>query len=411
MLNLLFERLGYKFLNIQNKMVLNDIKHRSIQIVGKVRKKDKIRILFILNQLSKWKTESLYIEMLKHPRFEPIIGVALGIVDYPSYESRNFRELVDYLNGKGYSYTELRLTSDIQDRIRPDIVFYQQADGGIYECLNYIHLHDILFCYVAYGVANGTAAYAYNQMYHNACWYWFVENKLVIDYASTVMDNHAKNLVPTGTPMMDELLSINDHVSNPWKLQDCSKKRIIWSPHHTIGLGKEEIHYGTFLDVADDMVTIAKKYYNEVQWAFKPHPSLKQKLYYLWGEKRTDDYWAFWRDMNNSQLEEGKYASLFQFSDAMVHDCGTFTTEYLYMRKPCMYLVNGKEHSLNDFGKACYNLYYKGHNAEDIEQFVQNVINDIDPRKEERDKFFNDYLLPPNGKTACQNIIDSILGQ
>ena len=76
-----------------------------------------------------------------------------------------------------------------------------------------------------------------------------------------------------------------------------------------------------------------------------------------------------------------------------------------------MYLVNGKEHSLNDFGNACYDLYYKGNNAEDIEQFVQNVIHDIDPRKEERDKFFNDYLLPPNGKTACQNIIDSILGQ
>ena len=76
-----------------------------------------------------------------------------------------------------------------------------------------------------------------------------------------------------------------------------------------------------------------------------------------------------------------------------------------------MYLVNGKEHSLNDFGKVCYDLYYKGHNAEDIEQFVQNVIHDIDPRKEERDKFFNDYLLPPSGKTACQNIIDSILGQ
>ena len=46
-----------------------------------------------------------------------------------------------------------------------------------------------------------------------------------------------------------------------------------------------------------------------------------------------------------------------------------------------------------------------------IEKFVQNVIDDIDPRKEEREQFFKDYLLPPHGRSACENIIAAILGE
>ena len=49
-----------------------------------LRRKDVIKVLFILPNLPKWKTESLYEAMLAHPRFEPIIGVAVGTTDYPS---------------------------------------------------------------------------------------------------------------------------------------------------------------------------------------------------------------------------------------------------------------------------------------------------------------------------------------
>lgn len=410
MIRKLLDKLAYIPIAIDNRLLQKEIKHNIPKIVEAIRKKEKIKVLFILSNLSKWKTETLYHAMLTHPRFEPVIGVAMGVVDYPTNEANNLDMLISYIEQKGYSFTELRLTADIQERICPDIVFYQQADGGIYDCLNFNHLHNMLFCYIAYGVANGTAAYAYNGVYHNICWYWFVENQLVIEYAKTVMSNHAKNLVATGTPMADELLVDKQTVTNPWKQQEKPKKRIIWAPHHTIGSGKEEIHYGTFLLIADGMLELAKKYHKDIQWAFKPHPSLKQKLYYIWGERRTNDYYKTWAELNNTQFEDGKYAALFVYSDAMIHDCGAFTTEYLFMRKPCMYLVNGKEHPLNSFGKGCYEQYYKGTNVADIEQFVQNVIHGIDPMKEQRELFFHDYLLPPNGKTACDNIIDSILG-
>lgn len=396
---------------VENRLFLNSIKQKIPQLVKDMRKKDKIKVLFIISQLAKWKTENLYQAMKMHPRFDPMIGVALGIVDYPTMEAEKLNQLLSYIKEKGYSYTELRLTADIENRIKPDIIFYQEASGGINSYIFFTSLHNVLFCYSCYGILTLTEKELYNSPYQNICWQWFVESPLIINYAKNVMSNHAKNLVFTSSPIVDELLENKKIKDDPWKRQPCLKKRIIWAPHHTIGIGKEEIHYGTFLQVADGMMKMAKKYEKETQWAFKPHPSLKQKLYFLWGEERTNYYWSFWANSDNCQLEEGKYTTLFKFSDAILHDSSSFTAEYLYMNKPCMYLVNGKEHPLNDFGKACYEQYYKGANMEDVEQFVQNVIQNIDPRKNERKLFFHDYLLPPNGKTACENIINKILDE
>lgn len=395
---------------VENRLFLSSIKQKIPQLVKDMRKKDKIKVLFVVSQLAKWKTENLYQAMKMHPRFDPMIGVALGIVDYPTMEAEKLNQLLGYIKEKGYSYTELRLTADIENRIKPDIIFYQEASGGINSYILFTSLHNVLFCYSCYGILTLTEKELYNSPYQNICWQWFVESPLIIDYAKTVMSNRAKNLVFTGSPISDELLSDKEDFTDPWKPQSQPKKRIIWAPHHTIGIGKEEISYGCFLQIAEDMKKLAEKYKDCVQWVFKPHPSLKQKLYYLWGEERTNAYWAFWADSDNCQLEEGKYTALFKYSDAMMHDCASFTVEYLYMQKPCMYLVNGKAHPLNDLGSACYDLYYKGHNLDEIELFVNNVIHGVDPMKEKRQHFFNEYLLPPNGKSACDNIIDRILG-
>ena len=395
---------------VENRLFLSSIKQKIPQLVKDMRKKDKIKVLFVVSQLAKWKTENLYQAMKMHPRFDPMIGVALGIVDYPTMEAEKLNQLLGYIKEKGYSYTELRLTADIENRIKPDIIFYQEASGGINSYIFFTSLHNVLFCYSCYGILTLTEKELYNSPYQNICWQWFVESPLIIDYAKTVMSNRAKNLVFTGSPISDELLSDKEDFTDPWKPQSQPKKRLIWAPHHTIGIGKEEISYGCFLQIAEDMKKLAEKYKDCVQWVFKPHPSLKQKLYYLWGEERTNAYWAFWADSDNCQLEEGKYTALFKYSDAMMHDCASFTVEYLYMQKPCMYLVNGKAHPLNDLGSACYDLYYKGHNLDEIELFVNNVIHGVDPMKEKRQHFFNEYLLPPNGKSACDNIIDRILG-
>ena len=74
--------------------------------------------------------------------------------------------------------------------------------------------------------------------------------------------------------------------------------------------------------------------------AFKPHPILKPKLYKhaLWGKERTDAYYHCWETMENTQLEMSDYIDLFMTSDAMIFDSVSFMTEYLYTKKPALFL-------------------------------------------------------------------------
>ena len=97
----------------------------------------------------------------------------------------------------------------------------------------------------------------------------------------------------------------------------------------------------------------------------------------------------------------------------MIHDCASFTIEYLYTDKPVMYLLRDEHHEDNliPYAKEAFDFHYKGRSQKDIESFILDVIDDVDPLKEKRAQFKDKNLLPPNGKTAWENIIDSILGE
>ena len=160
------------------------------------------------------------------------------------------------------------------------------------------------------------------------------------------------------------------------------------------------------MTLCDQMVELAEKYNDRVQIAFKPHPVLKFKLINLWGKEKTEAYYQKWADMPNTQLEEGYYIDLFLTSDAMIHDCASFTAEYLFTRKPVLFIVRDQqqvESHWNPFGRKCYNQHYHAHGLEDIECFINDiVISGNDPMQPQRETFFNQYLF--DGKLPSENI-------
>ena len=145
--------------------------------------------------------------------------------------------------------------------------------------------------------------------------------------------------------------------------------------------------------------------------SFKPHPSLRNKLRKVWSEEQIDAYYDRWEKPGVSHVEQGEYLSLFKYSDAMIHDCASFTVEYMYMDNPVLYLVRDESHTANmiPYAREAFDLHYKGKCADDIDRFIQDVIDGNDPLREKRAAFKQQHLLPPNGRTACENIIRSIL--
>ena len=115
--------------------------------------------------------------------------------------------------------------------------------------------------------------------------------------------------------------------------------------------------------------------------------------------------------MENTQLEESSYIDYFLTSDAMIHDCGSFTTEYLFVNKPVMYLTHDDKFAerFNPFGIKAFECHYRGGNMEEIEKFLSDVVlAGNDPMKEQRDNFFDQYLKPIDSMMPSQRIIYEI---
>lgn len=375
--------------------------------VKKLRKKKTITVLFILNELGAWKTESLYLSMLSHERF----NAKLLLV--PARETpEGIAILRQYLDNKGYAFEEVSETKAKQiKQFEADIIFYQKPyDGVIDEKYFYLNHQKSLFCYVLYCFRNRNYPRIKNIQFIKFIWQFYAENNKVIEESSSVFSTKAKNMVNTGLPIMDVLLLDKSCFVDPWK--KCGpKKRIIYAPHHTI---ESDIYeYATFLAYCDFIFILVEKYKDTVQWVFKPHPVLKEKLYRVWGKDKTDAYYAKWESHSNTQLASGDYIGLFKHSDAMIHDCGSFKLEYLYTGNPVMFLQ--KKDPVYDYSnwqtEQALKLHYIGYNESDIEQFIINVLNGEDSLKGRREAFVDNYLTPPYNNTACQNIINAILGE
>ena len=86
----------------------------------KIRRRDSIRFLFVLQEMSQWKTEMLYKAMLKHPRFDPILGIV------PSMENPGAElKVVEYCQKHDYKYVLLSPHKTIVQQLDVDVLGYK----------------------------------------------------------------------------------------------------------------------------------------------------------------------------------------------------------------------------------------------------------------------------------------------
>lgn len=375
----------------------------------------KITCLFLVTFQQTWKYDYVYKEMQEDSRFNPIILIC-PIVNYGKDNMiSRMEDSASYFRSKGYNVLcaynkETNEYFDIRKDIKPDILFYTNPYQGLIDDRYYIDSFlDTLTVYVPYAINNNSDfQYTYNLPFHNLLWRHYIESEVHLEYVKSHTFCKGNNAKCVGYPGIEGLIRNSNPSSTDWKMKDTLHKRIIWAPHHTIE-NKGSVVYSCFLKYYDYIISLAETYQDEVQFVFKPHPILRNKLDLLWGKERTDAYYSKWENMPNTKFHDGDYEDLFLTSDAMIHDSGSFIAEYLYVNKPVMRTMSEvpPEEMYNDFALNCLEQYYKAYNEADIELFIQNVINGIDPLKEQRTKFINEVLMP-NGSPS-QNIINDII--
>lgn len=375
-------------LKIYNQELLKVIQIQHNKILKNLKAKEKIKVVFLAIHKSVWKVDSVFKKMLADSCFEPLILVC----PYTAYgEDRMWEDMKDtyeYFEEKGYpiisSYSNDENRWISLEEIKPDILFFTNPHNitrkEYYEdaYMNY------LSCYVPYYTdiaSNYDIQSVYNQTFHNVVWKIFLQSEYSVNRAKEISLNKGYNIELSGN-LIHEMFqnSLEKNIKNPWKQQTKTKKRIIYAPHQSILL-ENNLHLGTFLKNGEAIKNLAIKYRDVIQWAFKPHPILKSKLYIHpeWGKKRTDGYYEFWQNSEYTQLELGEYIELFATSDAIIHDCGSFIDEYLLVEKPCGYLYFNGENQLkaiNSYGKELLKKYNILSSEKDIENFIENIIKD-----------------------------------
>jgi len=395
-----------------------NVKERHLQAIDRIKKKDFVTVAFFVIHRSVWKYDLLFEMLEQHPRFKPVIIICPYLNHGEASKKEEMKLALSFFKTKKYNVKSTHLADnswlDIKSSIDPDVIFFtnpHRLTKDIYYITNY---SDCLTCYVPYSfhITHLHRAMV-DQLFHNLLWKAFYETKHNKQYAIENARNKGSNVIITGYPGADIYIK-NDKVEiDPWKPQDKIKKRIIWAPHHTILDNQNDLGFSTFLKYASIFVELAKKNKEQIQIAFKPHPVLKPKLYELpsWGQQRTDDYYNVWQEMDNGQLETGSYEDLFLTSDAMIHDCASFMAEYLYTKKPIMFLVRSKivKNKFNSLGKLIFDQHYKAKNLQDVESFIKDVvIGDADELKQDRLDFVSSYLMQSEG-LASENILNVLL--
>lgn len=399
------------------KIWIGICRKKTLKGTRRLKGKNKIDVAFIVSVPGMWKYDYVFEEMQQNPKYHPYV-VIIPYTVYKGYSSeeivRTIRQTESFVKQRGFEYTipfdeQKHCWLDIKKTLNPDIVFFTCPYKDMERKYHAYHFRDRLTCYSAYSFTS-MKLYKnnYDKLALNICGCFFQETSMHKHFAEIYGTAKGVNSVVVGYLGGEVYLRGDGAENDVWRYQDHPKKRIIWAPHHSID-GTFSI--STFLNVCDLMVSLAEEYKDVIQFAFKPHQLLKFKLIEIWGKEKTDAYYKKWDEMSNCQLEEGEYASLFMGSDAMIHDCGGFTSEYLYQKKPVLYLVknNNPEDTFNDFGIESFRQHYVGRNESDVRDFIEDVvIGGNDPMSEGRQIFYDKYLGPVNGELPSTNVIRTI---
>lgn len=357
----------------------------------------KIKVAFLLVFKTSFPMRAVFEKMQDDPDFDPYIIVAPNVSRSHHFRMSLFNDAYGCLSkdypGRVIAGYDEKTDSylDLKDDY-PIIVFcnpYKHLVNKLHD-IDYFLDKDVLGIYANYGYA---AVNFWKEVisteFYNKAWKVCVENEMNYQYLRKEEPIHGRNGVVVGYAKMDHL-SLIEKTQKP-------RKRILICPHHTVW-GWKILNISNFLKYSELFVRLPELF-PDIDFIFRPHPLLFPNLkeYRIWSEDQIEEYMSRLLDhpnMSYSTTED--YSDEFVQSDAMIHDCASFTAEYLFTDNPCCYMIKSEEETYGTmlpFGKECLSNYYHASDEKDIIDFIQNVVVEgNDPMKEKRSEFVNGKL-------------------
>ncbi len=357
-----------------------------------------IRVIFLVNESSKWKYDALFKALDDNPNYYPVVCLTCADIDWHLDIKAKISKLESnesFFRRRGircemaYDY-QLDKTISL-DRFKPDVVFYQHPWGiASNQCPLAVSKYALTY-YVPYFLPTYGLPEECRLFFHRCIFRHIVLNQDWANYYSECQgkDLYAGKMLPLGHPILDVYWQkIRSHTVPPEGV-------VIYAPHWSMPHPKinNVMNISTFLDTDRPMLKYARNH-PEIKWVFKPHPSLKTVLYKIWPSQDVDDYYAQWEQLGRA-CYTGDYIDLFFESSALITDCDSFLVEYAFTGNPVIHLKrNGYNlNSKSPFVKL-FNTYYGVTDVSQIAKVIDYVVlKHNDPNKQLRTDVMNCLCL------------------
>ncbi|MBE8953404.1 MAG: CDP-glycerol glycerophosphotransferase family protein [Quinella sp. 1Q7] len=382
---------------------------------AKIRRKDKIKLAFVLHEQTQWFGAALYNLFARDERFETTFFICARITGATKNKlfERDFWRSVEQFNTcvSCVFVPEGRNTyippQDVLIYLTPfpsTLPFALRAENFSAECL-------IAHIPFAFDISIRSKEY-YNRRMFRVAWKVFFSSVCGLEMYAKKNSVGMPRGVFSGYPKMDVFFNRNAQFMFDWKMTRPDAKKIIWAPHWSIS---SDVKYSTFQWNFEFMYEFAKTH-PETSWVVKPHPGLfaaavEENVFESVAD--FEKYLRAWNDLPNAQVVVGAYyEDIFATSDGMIHDSDTFIAEYQYVDKPMIFLTRDTQR-FNELGKKILRASYlvDGQDFDAIAETIQRVFIDGDDYKAvERKEVFDKYLNYPKacGMLASEFIYGNI---
>lgn len=362
-----------------------------------------VNVCFLFNEFSKIKTQSLIKEFQADERFNVLVAITtLAGIPYHTQQRTVLENIESYFNRKGIEVIICYNKENGRPLPLPktiDILFYQQPwqIHGVHS-VKQVSETSLTF-YVPYFVPNYGDLMMDCMGFHKNLFRYYVLNDDFYEMYYKEMAPYNRNLKVVGHTVLDYFLE---------KPRQNGNNLVIYAPHWSIGEHSEK--YSTFLWSGYFMLAYAKKH-PELQWIFKPHPTLKRQLLNrcMLSIEEIQDYWREWESVGKV-VEGTEYQTLFNNSKCLITDCGSFLVEYFPTARPLIKLTSNISKQPCDALKKILKHYYNVDNQRELAETLDAVlIEKKDPKRYERTQASQEFLRS-NGimETSASRILQDI---
>ena len=342
----------------------------------------KIKVGFLVDNISKWKSQSLYDELKKSGRFDPVMILSAHDYDFQVLSRDELIEKLDrdeqYFKSLG---NECIVAIDVSTGERIplrqyplDIVFFQEPGvGGLDAVSDAARM--ALTCYIPYSIEPFQIRKGHvPEFFYGRLFLLVALDNVDAEYWQGWLPYLKRSglILGLGHTILDTLSSA---MAKPSPRE--RKPYVIYAPHFSVPsvtAGYRQLNLSTFLDVGRSVLEFAEQH-PEIDWAFKPHPRLRKELVTSgqWTEDEVNQYYSAWEKIGDS-CYTSSYQGLFEKSTCMITDSASFLLEYGFTGKPLIRLI--PPHCNGVPRPSFRDLFDSYYNVRTVDELIA-VLNDV----------------------------------